>query len=303
MSDFLFIPPFPVTASVITTTNVLENDAPAWSIVTAYTAGQQVIHAHRVYEAEINNTGVQPNLPTDPPTWIDLGPTNRFRAFDDSIQTRTERAEEIDYTFRVADVINAVTLFGLDATEVQVTVTDTGASAEGVVYDQTRSLIDDSQITDWYAWFFEPQEMRDRLAFLDLPQYWDATVRVRIRKPGGTARVGLIAIGRQRVFAVTNYGVAIGIQDYSTYRRDPFGNLEIIRRGTSDEISYPLTVDTAQAERATRLLRQYTATPLVVVGASYRPETIVYGVIQQWRVLLAGPLFSDVSLDVAGYPQ
>lgn len=56
------IQPTTVTGSVLTSSNVAENDYAAWNSSTSYTIGQKVIvvATHKIYEALTNNSNKYP---------------------------------------------------------------------------------------------------------------------------------------------------------------------------------------------------------------------------------------------------
>ncbi len=204
------INPLPVTPAVLAMTNVPEDDAPLWDIATAYAVEDQVIYEHRVYEALIAHTGQQPNLVNDPPTWLDLGATNRYRAFDQAIEQQATNPGSLEYLLEPGVLVNAVAIFNADGSTAQVRVTD---AIDGVVYDRTEPLVDDTLVIDWWAYFFEPIIARKDIAFIDLPQYAGVELEVIIDAGMGVAGVGEIVVGTQRRIGETNYGTSVGIDE------------------------------------------------------------------------------------------
>jgi hypothetical protein len=103
----MIIRPVDVTPAMLTSSNVQENDFDVWSVSTAYTVGQKVTLNRRNYEALVANTGANPETDTsDPPKWLDLGATNRWRMFDDSVGSLTEFAGSVDVVLQPNAVIN-----------------------------------------------------------------------------------------------------------------------------------------------------------------------------------------------------
>jgi len=148
----IIIQPIPVTAAMLTASNVPETDAPAWTAGT-YTIGQQRIYEHRIYEVIVTSTTARPDIgaAATPPSWLDLGATNRFKMFDQIINTQTVYAAEIDVDITPATIVNSAAFFGLSGNSITVTMTD---PTEGVVFTETRSLQDNTIIIDWYSYFF-----------------------------------------------------------------------------------------------------------------------------------------------------
>lgn len=299
MSDFTVIPPIVIGDLELIDSNFLVEDPnPAW-VAGTYNFGDIRTLNKRRWEVRVASTTAQPGTNSD---WADIGPTNLWAAWDDESITQAELNDEIHYQIQVDDLITGITFMNAVGFEVQVVITPNGGGSP--VFDETRQLQDLSQIVDWYSWTVEPRdEFSDRESFLNLPLEVGAVIDLYVRNMGGVAKIGLISVGRKRVFAVTEFGVAIGIEDYSRYLFDEFGNLDIIKRGMADTISYPLVVDTNQNARAVRLLKRLAGTPCVWIGAEYRPETIVYGVYQRWSDVIGNGALSTIDLDVKGYVQ
>jgi len=84
------IKPITVTDSILTATNVPENDFPQWAAGTTYSIGNKVVSltTHKIYESLINsNLGNNPTT-DDGTKWLDLGATTRWKAFDTKIGNR-----------------------------------------------------------------------------------------------------------------------------------------------------------------------------------------------------------------------
>jgi hypothetical protein len=93
------IRPVVVTDAVLDSSNVPENDYAEWDVATAYTVGNRVIllSTHRIYEAVGSSTGVNPAT-DDGTNWLNIGATNRWKAFDQKISDPVTQLESISYT-------------------------------------------------------------------------------------------------------------------------------------------------------------------------------------------------------------
>ena len=294
----IIIQPVPVTAAMLTASNVPETDAPAWTAGT-YTDGQQRIYDHRVYEVIVASTTDRPDLGAvaTPPTWIDLGATNRFKMFDQIISTQTVYAAEIDVDILPGAIINAAAFFGLSGNSITLTMTD---PTDGVVYTETRSLQDNTIIIDWYTYFFEEISFLPDMVFLGLPAYGTATLTAYVDGGAGDAKVGEVVIGKQRTIGVTNFGTSVSIIDYSVKSTDDFGNTVITTRAYSKRADYDVTVETAAVAAVQKALADIRTTPTVFIGDENRPETVVYGFYKQFNIVLSTPSISDCSIEVEG---
>jgi hypothetical protein len=294
----IIIKPVPITAAMLTATNVPETDAPAWTAGT-YTLGTQRIYEHRVYEVIVASTTARPDIGAAaiPPSWLDLGATNRFKMFDQIINTQTVYAAEIDVDITPAAIVNAAAFFGLSGNEITLTVTD---PLEGVVYTETRSLQDNTLIIDWYPYFFEEISYLSDMVFLNLPAYGSATLNAVIDNGVSDATVGEVVIGKQRTLGVTNFGTDVSIQDYSVKSTDEFGNTIIVQRAFAKRADYDVTVETSTVAAVQKSLADIRTTPTVFVGDENRPETVVYGFYKQFNIVLSTPSISDCSIEVEG---
>ena len=294
----IIINPVPITAAMLTASNVPETDAPAWTAGT-YTLGTQRIYDHRVYEVVVASTTDRPDLGAAaiPATWLDLGATNRFKMFDQIINTQTVYAAEIDVEITPAAIVNSAAFFGLLGTSITLTVTD---PLEGVVYTETRSLQDNTLIIDWYPYFFEEIAYLSDMVFLNLPAYGNATLNAVIDNGISDAKVGEVVIGKQRNLGVSNYGTSVSIQDYSVKSTDEFGNTIIVQRAFAKRADYDVTVETSSVAAVQKALADIRTTPTVFIGDENRPETVVYGFYKQFDIVLSTPSISDCSIEVEG---
>lgn len=297
------IKPVTVTDSILTATNITEDDYAVWNSGTAYVVGDKAISTvtHRIYEALINNTNVDPTgTATDPATWLDIGATNRWRAFDQKISDPVVNATSIDYTLSDPNSnITSVALFGLKGSSANVTVTD---ATEGEVYNKTISLLDNRNIVDWYTYFFEEQVQREQAQFLDLPPYLGSDVEVTVTANSGEdAELGQLVLGFLSGIGLTTYGTAISIEDYSRKEVDAFGNFIIVQRDFAQLADFDVQFETQNARKIQRTLADFRATPIVYVGSedtSY--GTTIYGFYRRFDLTLEGPSLSFGAIEVEG---
>ena len=294
----IIIQPVPVTAAMLTASNVPETDAPAWTAGT-YSLGTQRIYDHHVYEVIVATTSARPDIgaAATPPSWLDLGATNRFKMFDQIISTQTVYAAEIDVDITPGAIINSAAFFGLSGNEITLTMTD---PIDGVVYTETRSLQDNTLIIDWYTYFFEEIAFLPDMVFLNLPAYGSAMLTAYVDGGAGDAKVGEVIIGKQRTLGVSNFGTSVSIIDYSVKSTDDFGNTVITTRAYSKRADYDVTVETAAVAAVQKALADIRTTPTVFIGDQNRPETVVYGFYKQFNIVLSTPSISDCSIEVEG---
>ena len=294
----IIIQPVPITAAMLTTSNVPENDAPLWTAGT-YTLGTLRIYNHHVYEVIVSSTTDRPDIGAalTTPSWLDLGATNRFKMFDQIISTQTVYTGLVDVDITPGAIINSAAFFGLSGNEITLTMTD---PIDGVVYTETRSLQDNTLIVDWYTYFFEEIAFLPDMVFLNLPAYGSATITAIVDGGAGDAKVGEVVIGKQRTIGVSNFGTSVSIIDYSVKSTDDFGNTVIVQRAYSKRADYDVTVETGAVAAVQKALADIRTTPTVFIGDENRPETVVYGFYKQFNIVLSTPSISDCSIEVEG---
>lgn len=294
----IIVQPVTITPAILTASNVPENDAPLWTAGT-YALGIQRIHEHRVYEVIVASTSDQPDVGASaiPPTWLDLGATNRFKMFDGIIGTQTIEQFEIDVSVQPNTVINSAAFFGLFGNLITLIMTD---PIEGEVYNQSRSLQDNTLVVDWYPYFFDEIAFLPDMVFLDLPSFGSASLRAIIDGGASDAKVGEMIIGRQRDIGVTNFGTSVSIVDFSVKNTDEFGNIIITTRAFSKRAEYDVTINTNAVASVQKSLADIRTTPTVFVGDQNRAETVVYGFYKKFNIVLSTPSVSDCSIEVEG---
>lgn len=295
------IRPVTVTDSVLVSSNVAENDFPQWAVGTTYADGDKVIvlSTHRIYESLVgSNTGNDPTT-DDGTNWLDIGATNRWKAFDNTISDQTTNTTSITYEFDPASLVNAVAMFNLDATDVDITVTD---PVEGVVYNENVSLLDNGAVENWWGYFFEPIVRKSEFVKFDLPNYASATIDVSINtNTGDAAKVGQIVIGNQKTLGLTTYGTTISIQDYSTKDTDTFGNVIITERRFAQLVDYDVKLATTTVRDVQKTLANFRATPIVYSGTEDGTYgDLIYGYYRNFGINISTPSFSDATIEVEG---
>jgi hypothetical protein len=262
-----------------------------------YAEGDVVIDAtlHREFGSlQAANVG---NDLTDQDWWLDLGATNRWKMFDQSVTSQTENPESIEKTFATVGIVDSVALLNISASTAQIIITDT---VEGVVYDETFDLVDDSGVIDGYTYFFEPIVQATDLQVTGISLYADATMEIILAEAGATVRCGACVIGQYRLIGDSQAGATIGIQDYSIKQTDAFGNFTVVERTFSRRSSFLIVVENVAVDAIYRLLSSIRATPIVWIGSDRFGATTVYGFFKDFNIEIAYPEHALCSLDLEG---
>ena len=297
----------------ITATNIAASSYTAWSSATTYAVGDKVKYPATVtpagpylptpmireYEALTISTNKTPAVGgTD--DWLDLGPSNQYRMFDDRTGTSSVRATSIDVTVEPGAFFDHIALLRLDgALSVRIKV---GRGAT-ILYDETIDVSEDA--TDWSDYFFGDRDgVRTAVSVTPQVFYSDAWVQTIITGTTGVnVGLGLLLVGRGRDLGVTIETPSIGIEDYSTKETDTFGNTYLLEREYADRASVQMILETGQVDAVRRELAKYRATPALYDLNNAESEEaydslLIFGFYESFDVSLGYPGKSYCSLDV-----
>ena len=293
------IPPIDVTPSNLTSNvSITETE---WTAGTYNTGDQRYVDTTLYEVVATPSTSDDPTdgVLADPPTWIEVGAINRFKMFDQIIGDVTEQSsDDIEVTVDAGDdLINGVALFELVGNTVQVTVTDV---TDGVVYDETRDLLDDTGIIDWYAYFFNPIVSATEAVFTDLPAYVGADIGITVSAAGNDTAVGEAVLGTIVDLGTTLANFELGTEDFSRKERDDFGRYTIVERRFAKLANYDVLLANNQVNATFRSLANVRAIPVVYVGSEQKTETVVLGFYKDFSILRTGPFVSEMTLEVEG---
>lgn len=288
------------TDTILTSSNIAEDEYPAWVASTSYNASDRVIYEHNIYEAILAHSSTTPP-DLDQTNWLLIGATNRYRMFDNIISSVSSKTGGIEFTLTPNQVVNGIALLNVNASTVRVVVTD---PIDGVVYDKTKELRSSSEVIDYYSYFFAPllnlEDLKTAI-FLDLPtNYPTATITVYISSGAGLVEVGEVVYGIQSVVGRTNYGTAIGIKSYSRKETDEFGKVTVIKRKNSKYADYDVDIDNVNLASVQRLFSDIDSVPCVFIGNPDLEETVVYGFYSDFKATISFPTVSKCNLRVEG---
>jgi len=265
-------------------------------------------NVHKIYESLVDsNTQNYPPLDVleTVPSWLEVGYNNRWKAFDEIINSQSEYNGVFTYQFEPAQIINAMAFMNLvNVTSVRVVSTD---PIEGVVYDHTEELVSTAlsgvtSIFDWYSYFFSTNTYITDFALTDIPPYYNATIDVTVTYSGdeAIAKVGEIVLGLQATFGDTLYSPSIGIHDYSTKEIDDFGNYTIVERPYSKKMNCDVKIVNSDIAEVNRLLAFYRTQPLVWIGSEEYESLLVYGYFRDFSTVISYPAYAICTLEIEG---
>lgn len=300
------IRPTTVTESILTATNVAEADEAEWASGTTYainnlvmvtgTGGGAASATHKIYKSVQNaNTGHDPT--TDNGTWwTEVSSTNRWKMFNEVVQEQTTNSGTIAVTLQSPDVINSIGLINVDCTTIDIVVTD---ATDGEVYNETYSMVFDSGIQDWYAYFFEPILRDDRLAVLDIPPYANAEIDITLTD-AGTPKCGALVIGQYANLGFSQHGASLSIIDYSTKSTDTNGKVTVVEGPFANRMEVEVVMDTGQYAGVQKALTLLRSTPAIWVADENNSGSVIYGYYREFDIVVSNPTISRCYLEIEG---
>ena len=290
------VKPITITPAKIVSSTAPISTRADWNAGTAYAINNEVYYDYFDWIALAASTGVAPG--SDPTKWAAIAASNRYAMFDNVINNSTSATTTLDVRLTPGELFNFAAFFGVQANSIQVKVID---PVDGIIYDETRSLIETPFVVDWYSYFFEPISTITDMIFDNLPAYGNADIEVIMNgATGGTVSCGEMVTGVQRTLGVTNFNTSVSIQDYSRKERDQFGNISVVQRQYTKRADYDVTVETKSVNYVQTALAEIRTTPTVFIGDSNRPETVVFGFYKNFNIVLSTPSISDCTLEVEG---
>lgn len=293
------IAPQTIGTAQFTSSTIAEPDAAAgevaWNSGTAYTTGQEVVltSTHRRYRALQNGTNQNPA--TQAAYWLDIGPTNRWAAFDATVGTASSKNG--GFVFEVdAESINAVALLEVNAAALGVYIKD----GSEVIYTHQADMTWDGNVNDWLAYFTEPIIRKRELVLTDLPSIPGGSLVVEVTDPG-LAELGMVCIGAATRFGDTRFGARAGIIDYSRKETDAFGAISIVKRSFAKRASMSLCVPAPTTDYLLRYLADHRAEAMVFIGAeNLYGALLLYGFVKDFEIEIATPTTNYCSLTIEG---
>lgn len=285
-----------------------------WSSGTTYAEGATVKYNHVRYESRAgSNTN---HLPTELNStwWLELGPTNQWAMFDSQVSTSTEDVGSLVVEVKLGAVFNSAAVLGVTgASTVQVEVfKDSGRTAASLVYDDTKSL-DNTFISDWYQYYFEPYEVTTDLLFGAMetavatggfPPYANGELRLTItgNTVGTTVTCGSLLLGTTVELGKVVYGAGAGINDYSVKTVDGFGQYTLVQRSFAKRANYTFVTTDQQMRRVYSTLAELRATPCVwAASTDYKLSPLtVFGFYKDFSLVVPYPGYSTFNLEVEG---
>lgn len=318
------IPPITILPEDVIETNVPIIAIPAWNATTTYVAGQLVSYGGKDYTAKFTNAtsadvtfNALTNTNCAPGSiipggyyyagqqWWSLTPyaKNCYKMFGDNPDEYTEKTGNISVLIKPTQSFNAVCLFNVNAYAVATFVRENSASDSDRLYANVVTLTYENPLHPDFL-------NKNVVAFVDIPYinkavYPNAHIDIRLFGADDTDQVqcGSVIIGTGAKIGTILYGTSTGISDNSRKETNFDGSLTIIERGYSDIVNYQVEVESKRIFEIRRLLATRRAKLTAYVGYADAPETIIYGLFNDFSIPREKPLRSIMSIDIKSIVQ
>jgi hypothetical protein len=273
----------------------VDEGALAYNAGTTYALDDYAVYQGQLWQAAV--AGESGNTPSATSVkWTRIGATNRFKAFDGFLQDMTSLPGGISYVMQFADLVTDLAILRASGNEARVTMTD---AVEGLVYDQTFPLQDDSAIIDAWAYCFAPFIFNDTVLAEELPPFAGAEISITI--DGTATTCGQIIFGAGLLMGSVKVGTSVGIESYSIKGRDDFNRSLVVARPYSDTVDFDLSISTTQVGYVKRRLAEREALPTLYYMSGGGPYgAVAYGFFQNFDILHSTAVLADCVLEIEG---
>lgn len=288
----------------VDSSNVPTSTLPNYSATTVYSSGTKVFIPDEGYWGEYkcrvdNTTGVDPrtsiySAETNPDgKWEFLGTTNRFKMFDQFLNTQTINPSKIETGVTAIDSDGAY-LGNLDAFKVTIQVIDnsTAEVIESVEYELY------PEVLDWQDYFYGKwlDNRKTQVVYERTTLSRNISYLITIDNGDNDAKCGICIVGAIEEFGYAKFKTELGIEDYSTIKKDTSTGMTYVLKGNFAKVmGFDIFTPTETVERIYEMLTRLSGTPIVVTQKNFGLYN-VYGYFQSSKTVCE----SDEETAIAG---
>lgn len=274
---------------------------------------------HEIYQRITDGVSLLPPE-SDPANWVLLGPNRRWSMFDTNINTRSVGdASGLVVKLRPG-LCNGLAL--LDLVGVRNATIVCRYQAPGVPDSdstrpysrgiQLRTLVTNGavqliyevkleyrNVSDWQSFFVEPYEIMSDV-FVSFQARPDMEIEISIADP--SPKIGSLVVGNFVELGQVQLGIRSGIEDYSSYETNQFGESKIVERGFLKTSNYSIVVPRWAIPRAHSTLAAVRGRQTVFIASDdYQlTPTTVFGRCRNFEMALDFPSEAIFSVEVQG---
>lgn len=299
----IVIPPLKLTPTN-TTSTVPEPSTgeTVWNAATNYTVGQKAIRVetHRVYECRV--AGVSATTPENDPTkWLDIAPTNKWAMFDNMRSQQTTNLDSMTITITPGERVTALSLLGLEAQKVTVTMT-VGST---IVYGPVVRGMSGRSTATWSQYFFGHFNYIPSLLLQDLPPVNGAVITILIENTTGqNVACSEVVVGNKIFLGHAQYNAESDSLNFSKIERNDFGESILLARRTVPKVNVDLMSDKTLVPQIRKARIDLNAVPALWSAMDdhyddpFFEAVFIYGIYKQFTINLSGPSYATVTLEL-----
>lgn len=295
------IVPVEITGGRLLSSNVPGDDYAEWLpsepyVVTPGVAAPLVREGIDVYVLQkANSQGERPSQFLD--VWANVGVINRWKMFDPlrGADIRTTNPGSIVVDIKPGERINALALFGLQATDVLVELFDANNNLQ---YSEKQQTFSKKGISNWADYFRGRFSRITRLSFLNMPSNSDGHIRITITNGNSAVGVGKLVLGNLRELGCAMFGLNARRKNHSIQERDAFGNLHLVKRRTVKTLNYRVKLPSINLDYVDVLLSDFYGIPTVYIGSGRWSFSMIYGILMDANPSLDGNDESNFDMSV-----
>lgn len=265
-----------------------------------YALGDRVIDpvGHLVYESRINGANANQPLATGT-AWLNIGPTNKWAAFDDLRNTQAEAPVDIVQEIQLTDRANTIAVIGLDARTITIKQTVGGVEKYSVTANLSKR-----KSRGWKAWYFGAFESRTSVQYYDLPPYRNSRITITVSKPfTGRRAVGGIVVGNAVYIGDAQYEATSDHLNFSNVERDKFGNLVLDPERSVPKVDLQVWFDKSLTSQIMKLREQLNGRPAIWSGLDdftldWFEPLFIFGIHKEFSLNLKGFDYGVITLQV-----
>jgi len=286
----------------LTSTNVADSQYPVWDASTSYSAGDNVYLTdnHGEYKALTNNSGKYPA--DNPADWQWLGTTNRWRMFDQYLNTVTENNGTIDFKI-TAYSTEAFYLANIEVTNLTIEVTNNKTGE--IIESEDVNLMQDP--IDWLDYFYGDWYIYNKGSFVYFRKTLveDVTYHIIIDNKNDTAKAGIFVIGKLKDIGVSLTNANLSALDYSKVETDSNTGITFLQQGNyAKTLDLDVLTNTRGLDVVYRTLTGIRGKPMVFVADDRDSENLsslaVFGYLKKFEAVLKTRRETLLTLNLQG---
>lgn len=213
------------------------------------------------------------------PRWLDLGPDNTMAMFDGYNGTTSVFPSGADVTIIPGTRADAIGFEDLLGASVRIVVND-GSSD---IYDQTYELVNNSEVVDYYSFFFGERWQIQTLVVDDLPDY---VLAPQITVTGPT-QIGNCAPGRQFSLGDFEQSMDVGSRSFTSVTIDEtFGTYSTTQRRPAKKANGSSVFASSRVDIVRRVLDDHDGVPVFWRLSDGFEATLIFGLCRDYTIAL-----------------